>query len=404
MRFSFLVVFAFFSFFALNCQKEGAIAKITMTPKKEVKTFSFDFGKAKKVLESINIKSKLKLQRSIRIEDCHLYFEPGGEIGEKFPIEKVNDVLLSVEELLAGCAAEATLLNDKHVYIAYGFPSDVLNARNLRVLKFDRKTGEKIWSHEMDRTENSKNYIANFRGSFLTPLKGKLFCAGTLWEGGTQTICIDEKTKEKIWDGRISSWSGIDPVGSKNGLYIAGLSSLTKHYPFSGTEMEYLKLAGTGGRAAFYKATSEGLFFSPSRTLDTPFLYYYSFHPLELKWKLALPVRPEASVGEFVKTDAKNGGVLVLRLKEKLVGVSVEGKTLWQYDLGPGRPSLAVDKDKVLMIFRQKSKPNILIKMDALRGEIESTLSLDPGSLSVLRIGNSVFIKGVRALRKIESE
>ncbi len=397
MKFSYLVILS--CSILLNCQQEGQTAKINTIPPKAIPQLKSNLKKAENILAGDVPKLDIRLGASVRTEDCHRYLEPGGEIADPFPIlplySDTTDAI-SLTAFLATCGPEAFHLSDKFLYVAYGFPTEVPNAQDLRILKYDLKTKERVWDFKADRSENARNYIANYRGTFLTFVKPNKLCAGTLWAGGTQTLCIDDTTKEELWSGRIPSWSAIKPVGTDNGLFIAGLNSITKRYPFNGTEMEYIKLAGLGGRAAFYRTDNKSIFFSPSRSTDKPQLFRYDLEPLSLKWQLELPGKVDSNFGEIVNQ------VIVVHVDSVLIGISTEGKTLWQYDLGDGRPSITGEGKTLWVLHRRKSKPNVLVKLDAKSGKRLGKMDLEPGSLKVVNIGSDVFIKGVRAVRKIQ--
>ncbi len=365
-----------------------------MTP-----TLAFKEEKAKPILDDALPELKIDLLQSVRTEDCHHYLEPGGEVADPFPkLPTLRGTERPIERsaFLASCAPEAYQFTKNHLYIAYGFPTDIPNAQDLRILKYDLKTHALVWSFEMDRSENARNYIANYRGTFLTFVRPNKLCVGTLWAGGTQTMCIDDEKQAKLWSGRIPSWSAIKPVGADNGLFIAGLNSITKRYPFGGTEMSYLKLPGLGGRSAFYRSDGKSLYFSPSRSVDKPQLFRFDFEPLGLKWKLELPEKIDANFGEIVNN------VIIIHANTRLMGISTEGKVLWQYDLGDGRPSISGEGKDLWVLHRRKSEPNLLIKIDALTGRRFGKKELEPGSLKVLSVGKDVFVKGVRAVRKIQ--
>lgn len=398
MKISYLIVLSLSSIL-LHCQQEGQTAKINTIPVESVPQFKSDLKKAKNILQDQTPQLNVKLGSSIRTEDCHQYLEPGGEVADPFPTLPLyadTTEAITISSFLATCGPEAFHISEQFLYIAYGFPTEVANAQDLRLAKYDLKTKELLWSFKVDRSENARNYIANYRGTFLTFVEPDKVCAGTLWAGGTQTLCINDKTKEKVWSGRIPSWSAIKPVGTKNGLFIAGLNSITKRYPFNGAEMEYLKLSGLGGRAAFYRTNKKSLFFSLSRSTDKPKLFRYDLEPLALKWQLELPGKVDANFGEIVNE------VIVVHVKNLLIGISVDGKTLWQYDLGEGRPSITGEGKHLWVLHRRKSKPNILVKMNAKSGKRLGKFELEPGSLKVVNIGKDVFIKGVRAVRKIQ--
>ncbi len=398
MNFSYPTVI-FFIGCLLGCQQAGQTAKINEVPTNEVPKFKTELNSADNILNGTIPELKATLGASVRTEDCHRYFEPGGEVANRFPeLPLYSDTTdtISVSSFLATCGPEAFHIRDTTLYLAYGFPTDIPNAQDLRILKYDLKSKNLIWSFEVDRSENARNYIANYRGTYLTFVAPDKLCAGTLWSGGTQTLCINETTKTEVWSGRIPSWSAIKPVGTHNGLYIAGLNSITKRYPFNGAEMEYIKLSGLGGRAAYYRTDNKSLFFSPSRSTDKPQLFRYDLEPLSLKWQLELPGKVDPNFGEIANQ------VIILHVDNSLMGVSREGKALWQYELGEGRPSVTGDGDFVWVLYRQKSKPNILIKMDARSGKRLGKLELDPGSLKVVNINNDIFIKGVRAVRKLQ--
>jgi hypothetical protein len=333
----------------------------------------------------------LRLDQPERYLSCFEFFEPVGSVVGDFPFE--NDV--RAQRVLWGCGIEAYQVQGDTRWVAYAMPIDPkTTTRNLKVVKY--VGGKLAWTHRIDRSEQGRNFVANFRQSFITPL-GNLTCVGTMWEGGTQTHCLDDKTGKPEWEGWMPFWAGFAPRAGEDGLWVADLMAMTKRYPFTGVEMAYAKLPDTGGRAALYATDGEALYFSPSRATP-PTLTALEFGTMSTRWKRELPKKPIPSFSETFPKER----LLVIVIDQALVGVDTEtGKPLWAWDIGDDRPSITLHDDVLLVLHRRPERPNAVVALEPRSGKRIWRAELPSGILEVKSAAGELFFKSIRAIQKV---
>ncbi len=327
----------------------------------------------------------LQLSNPQRLLDCHMYLEPNGKVVREFPWSD-NERF----EALVGCQAEAWLRHENALYVAYAVPTEG-GRSDLRFAKFEGR--KYVWSLKIDRSQQGTNFIANYRSGFITRIDDKHVCAGTLWEGGTTTTCVDPKEGKQQWGGRLSFWAGLQPTGRGDAFYVADLASLTKRYPFSGVEMRHQKLDGTGGRAAFYASDGRSLYFAPSRA-EQPRMIRYDFDSMDPVWRSQLA--DNTFPGFSPVFDAHD--VVVVKQGSEILALDTEdGHYLWRLEVGEDRPSLAATGKEILILHRVPDVPNHIIGVDPKTGAINWQSTVPVGTLKVVAEGDQVVFMGVRS-------
>lgn len=336
---------------------------------------------------------ELTLGQTLRYDSCRDVLEPTGR-----PVSTLDFAQNAWLITLLACDAEALLIaKDGAHYIAWSTPDLAQGHRDLRVGAWG-KNGEYLWSMTLDRSRESDSFIANFRRSFIIDL-GDHVCAGTMFEGGTQAACMDAQTGDLKWSGRMPFWSGMDPAGIDGRFIIADLSGLSERYPFSGVEMKFQGLDGTGGRSALYLRDDQALYFSPPRT-DQPRLVRYDFKTFEPAWRAALPEDPTANYG----LAAGHLGVIVLRVSDSLLALdSTSGKALWRLEIGQDRPSLAASSKTLFVLHRRPESPNQLLALEPKTGKVLWTAEVPAGTLNVYTDNDQVILRSVRAAQVVEN-
>lgn len=334
----------------------------------------------------------LELTDARKFPDCHRLFEPGGQPAAAFPL---SDAQLRPLEL-AGCEPEAyRVMEDDSRYVAYAVASDG-PGWDMRLVAYDAD-GNLRWHDRLDRSENAKNFKANFRGSFITPLLPRLVCAGSLWEGGTEAVCLKAETGERAWEGMMKFWAGVAPRGLGNGLTTASLTGLTRRYPYSGVEMRYKPFEAKGGRAAYYAADQRRLFYVPAKG-DSLQMHAYDLESFEELWRIALPERP-AATWEHAFEEA---GVALFLADKTVWAVDADsGEVLWGATVGENAPSVAADEDGLYLLHHRAADPNLLYSIAPKTGQVHWVAQTPAGTLEVLTYEDALVLKSVRAVQKV---
>ncbi len=334
---------------------------------------------------------ELELDAPQRYMTCLEFFEPTGSVVAEWPFESKE----RADRVLWGCDAEAHVRTEQAEYVAYPLPIDpATTTRDLKLVKY--AGGKHAWSHIIDRSEQGRNFVANFRHSFITRLDS-MTCAGTLWEGGTQTHCIDDETGEPIWKGWMPFWAGMAPQSGDGGLWVADLTAVTKRYPFTGVEMAYTKLPETGGRAALYGTDGDSLFFSPSRATP-PTLSAIEFESGQTRWMLELQTKPISSFSEVFPEHK----LLVVLIDQEIVGFDTEsGELLWHWEIGDDRPSVAMWGSQLIVLHRRPDLPNAAISLNPRTGARAWRAELPTGVLEVRASGSHLLFKSIRAIQRV---
>jgi len=348
------------------------------------------------VPESIEAETshELKLEESRRYEPCHRLLELDAEPRAELDM---NDTELW--EMLIGCGADAWTKADGVRYVAYA--TDPIGPdteeTDLRFVAWDAD-GARKWSVLIERRHQGKNFVANYRQSFVTIPGARHACAGTLWEGGTTAACVNRQNGEVDWSGRMAFWAGLAPIGLEDVLYVADISSLTRRYPFSGVEMRARELDGTGGRAAFYASDGSHLYFAPARA-EEPRLIKYSLSDMEPLFRRGLPDNPRSG---FAFAIAEHDVVLMLFENEGLLAIdSKSGDVLWRLDVGKDRPSVAWNSSKIFVLHRVPGELNPLYAFEPRTGRVLYRAETPAGTLHVHASDDKVILRSVRAIRPV---
>lgn len=331
----------------------------------------------------------LKLGPSERFESCT-------EIAQKD--ERVISTLEWRESFQAwalACDAEvAQRGEDGRYYLAWMVSPNSAN-KDLRVAAWD-KDGAYLWSFLLDRSREADGFLANFRKSFVTELGQKHVCAGTLYEGGTDAACVDWKTGEVEWSGRMPFWAGMAPQGVEGSLVVADLSGISERYPYSGAEMRHRALDASGGRSALYASNDSHLFFSPPRT-EKPRLIKYDLKTFEPLWMV--PLETDAAPG--LGTVSSKHNLVIFKVDRDLVAMNTEnGHEVWRLEVGEDRPSIAEFEDGVLVLNRHPERNNSLIAISG-DGKLLWYAEVPAGILSVHTESSTILLRSVRASQRI---
>ncbi len=329
----------------------------------------------------------LDLTESVRYDDCHVMME-GPEGTSEFPVAKADRL-----NFMLGCGMEAyQKLDDGSFITAHATPAD--GVKNLRVSRWS-DDGERLWYFDADRSNEARNFTANFRSAWIADLSPDHLCAGTMWEGGTDGTCVTLDHGKIIWAGRMAFWAGNEPTGFSTGLYVTDVSGVSQRYPFSGVEMKFRKFDGSGGRSALYLSGDDHLLFSPSRA-EKPRIIRYDFKDLEAKWRSELPENPTANYGLI------ESGVAVIGIDKTLYALDdATGKTLWSTAISESRAPITANKDAFYVLERRKDLPNLLHCLDLKTGLTRWQAETPLGTLSVFAAEGRVFIKSVRSVQEI---
>ncbi|QDG53168.1 hypothetical protein FIV42_21200 [Persicimonas caeni] len=379
-----------------GCDKGESAEKAPEVDKPEVTTHAWQPPEAVDLTNpgSHSIE-ELALSEARKFPDCHQIFEPDGTPAESFPLS--DDEQRPLE--LAGCEPEAyRVLDDGTRLVAYATPPDG-PGWDMRLVSY-APSGELNWHYRLDRSENAKNFTANFRGSFIAPILPRLVCAGTLWSGGTEAACVDAESGEAKWDGIMKFWAGMAPQPAANALNSATLSGLTRRYPYSGVEMRYRPFDNRGGRAAFYATDGERLFFVPAQQDEADAIQMTAFdlESYEPIWRLGLEARPRATwthaFGEL--------GVVLFKVDEAIYAAKADtGELLWSATVGDDEPPVAARGGKLYLLLRRKADPNLLYELEPQSGQVNWYGEVPTGTLELRSYEDTLILRSVRAVQKV---
>lgn len=337
---------------------------------------------------------RLRLAESVNYPECHTLFEPEGE-----PVDWPWLMDGSKQAMaIFGCEPEGYERTEEgRRYVAYGVPMEGSErARNLRLVAYDA-AGKVRWARMMDRSANRETFTANLRSSFIALLEPRHACAGSLWQGGTQLICVDEESGDVIYSGMLSFWSGIELQGRNESLYGADINGLTRRYPFSGIEMRHRPVHGTGGRAAFYGHTKDALFFAPSSD-GTVSLGKYGFDDMKTHWLLDLPARPLVSWRYGFDEHQR----LLFKIGETVYAIDTEsGAVVWAIEIGKDLPPVAASPEAIYLLLRRETQANLLYAIEPKTGQVLWYAPTPTGTLGVGWLEGSLMLRSVRAVREV---
>jgi outer membrane protein assembly factor BamB len=349
----------------------------------------------------------LTLTDAQKFPDCHLILEPDGALEQSFPFADPATRALK----LAGCDPEAYHVSDAGTrYLAYAVPAEG-PGWDMRLAAYAPSSGSQAnelqWHYRLDRSENAKNFTANFRRSFIAPLLPRLVCAGTLWEGGTQAACLDAETGQEKWTGMMKFWAGISPQPLANAMNAATLSGLTRRYPYSGVEMRFHRFEQNGGRSAYYATDGKRLFFVPregssesseSAEPDEVTMTAFDLSSFEPAWHLELPSQPQGS-WEYASGEL---GVVLFKIDQTIYAASAaSGEVVWGATIGEDEPPVAARGGKLYMLVRRETDPNLLFEIDPKSGQISWYAKAPTGTLEIEAIEDSLILRSVRAVQEV---
>lgn len=319
--------------------------------------------------------------------------EHDGRPLDPFPFAERNDRA----ERLASCGVEGIARLDDGA-LALAWSTNATRGSRVTDLRLAvwNANGSLRWFADLDRSREAANWVANFRHSFITPF-GDHLCAGTLWEGDTQVMCLEVKNGQATWKGSLPFWSGIDPQPGDNGLIVADLSAITQRYPFSGAEMRHQKLEGLGGRAGYYSSDGKRLYFAPSR-VDAPPLIAYDLATFEEQWRTPLPAAPTSTLAEAFARFHR----LLVQVDEQLFALDTEsGAIAWAYDIGADVPTIAADDASIYVLARRADLPNRLVALDPATGKRRWSANMPSGTLRVDVVDGVLLVGSIRAVQRV---
>jgi hypothetical protein len=337
----------------------------------------------------------LELGEARKFPECYKIFEPAGEVVDRFPatdeVERAS--------MLAGCDPEAYARVEGQTFLAYRVPREEAGYHQ-RFVAFD-DDGALQWEYLIDRSENAKNFRANFRSGFIAPLLPRLACAGTLWEGGTRLTCLEAESGESKFDGLLKFWAGLAPRPNKTSLVTATLSGITRRYPYSGVEMRFKKFPDSGGRSAFYASDGERLLFVPADA-EYPQMTAYGFDDFKEQWVTELPGKPKSHYDE---TAIPRHKLVLAKADGKLFAIDTEsGEGLWSAHVGDDTPPFAANKDALYLLVRRDTKDNLLYSLDPRTAEVNWWTDVPAGTLELRMYDGHLFTRSVRAIQAIPTQ
>ncbi len=332
---------------------------------------------------------------------CHEIFENTGTPKDwPWTPEATKEATTKEAAALFGCSPEAYQIEpDGSRFIAYGIPNlDTHDASNLRFVAYTTD-GKVRWHYLMDRSEQALNFAANFRGSFIARPSDKLICVGTLWEGGTQTACIDDTATdqpqpEPIWTGNMNFWAGTKPIGIDNSLFSADIKGITRRYPFNGVEMRHRDFDLIGGRGSLYTADLKSLYFAPGTT--DAILSAYNLPDMSLRWQLQLPDRPQTSYHHILPAH----DLLLIKIDDQLYGIDTQtGKVRFALTIGVDHPPIAANDTHIYLLLRRPDLANLIYQLDPKTGRVLQVATTPTGTLDMAVNKQTLMFRSVRAVR-----
>lgn len=374
-------------------EKSREAAEKEKTQKLETK--SWEAPAAVDLLEPPEEKRRdLDLSEPEKYPACRNLVEPDGEPTERFLPEHENKAVT-----LVGCDPEAFVRRRGHRYLAYSLPHGNSEARDMRIVAYG-PDGRLLWAHRMDRSQYTDNFNANYRSSFIAPLPPHLVCAGTLWEGGTQAVCLERKSGKPRWGGELDFWSGISLQGLKTSLHGADISGITRRYPYSGVEMQRVDFEHLGGHSALYVTDGRRLFFAPKEGKPKR-LTAYDLEALEPVWRVELPSHPDPGYDDFAFA---GHDIVVIKIEEKIYGLdSTDGTVRWALEVGDDRPRLAASEKRFYLLLRRSEAPTRLFALEPASGEVEWYGPVPTGTLHLTRVEGALLVRSIRAVQQVRN-
>ncbi len=320
---------------------------------------------------------------------CRELFEEDGEFLD-WPFEPGAH-----RRALYGCDPEAYLEFGESRAVAYSRAVEGEDrTTNLQVVVYG-PDGSVAWHHVMDRTAESRNFTANYRGSFLTALQDRLLCGGTLFQGNTLFFCARQDSGEVVHEGRLDFWAGVRPFAFANGLVSADIRGITLRYPFTGAEMRHRSLPGRGGRAAFYATDEEQIFFAPAE--DEPLLTAWDLDTMSKSWEALLPSRPRITF-QVTSTDHR---LLLLKVGPTILGIDTDdGALRMAFHVGEAFPPVGFSEDTLYLLLRRDDDPALIYALNPDDGEVRWVAMAPSGTLD-LTYDDELLVRSVRAVRPV---
>jgi outer membrane protein assembly factor BamB len=335
---------------------------------------------------------ELTLSEAEKYPPCRDLLEPDGEPRETFLPEVDNRALT-----MAGCDPEAYRVHQGRHFVAYGLPHGGSEARDLRFVAYDAD-GELIWSHRMDRSQYTDNFNANFRQSFIALPLPQLACVGTLWEGGTQASCLEEKSGKPRWAGELKFWSGIPLQAQETSLIGADISGMTRRYPYSGVEMRRVDFDQLGGHSALYITDGTRLVFAPKMGKPQR-LTAYDFETFKPSWRIELPGHPDPGYNSGAVPEH---GLVVIKIGNELYGIDVEeGRVRWSLTVGEDRPPLAASAERLHLLLRREKRSNLLYALKPDSGEVDWYGPVPTGTLQLSWVDGAPLLRSIHAIQQV---
>ena len=296
-----------------------------------------------------------------------------------------------------GCNPDGYLkFDDGRRAIAYEVPiEDEERATNLRLVLYDAD-GAVEWSQLMDRSHHTRNFAANYRGSFLTALDDRLICVGTRWNTTTQALCARFETGNAVFDDEMNFFAGVMPFAYGDALISADIDGITQRYPFTGVEMRHRSFPERGGRAGFYATDEERIFFVPSR--GDAILSGWDLESLREIWRADLSDLPH---GGYARTSPKDK-LLLFVVDGTLFGLDTDtGEKRMAFAVDDDRPSIAFGDDEFYVLHRRLDDPPLLFAIDPDNGDLRWVARAPAGSLDIEYDDGAIMTRTVRTVRKV---
>lgn len=324
---------------------------------------------------------------------CHALLEKHGEPRETMKVEDEAEHA----EMLWGCEVEAHARGaNGERYYAYGLKSeDRLRASDQRLVAYDA-SGKRLWHHTIDRDSDAMNFASSRRSSFIVEFPPYLVCGGTRWDGSLEYVCAKQQDGEIAWQGKLSQWSGTNPVPSTKSLTFGDITTLKKIYPWEGVERASIPLEGTGGYSAIYTTDGDTHIFSANRV---PWKTLTGVDLKEMRpiWKRTF----EESFDPLWAHSFAQHDLTLLRHDEMLLGLKTStGETLWRINAGPDAPPVAASDKELYMLLRRAKGPNLIFALEPTTGNTLWYAAPPTGTLDIAHQGGTLLLKSIRSVQR----
>ncbi len=387
------------SILAIACQSQGPSSKDAASKEDDTSIVITPL----EVPEPIDLLAQKDTEipsRVIQVSDakiwqpCYQLFETGGEPRSTM---KVDDEAKHAE-MLWGCEVEAYARGEQgERYYAYGLKSEErLRASDQRIVAYD-KEGALLWHHTIDRDSDAMNFASSRRSSFIVDFHPYLVCGGTRWDGSLEYICAKKQEGGAIaWQGKLSQWSGTNPIGHEKSLTFGDITTLKKIYPWEGVERTSAPLEGTGGYSALYATDGKMHVFSANR-IPWKTLTGVDLSTMKPVWKRSFDETfdPLWAHG-FARHD-----LTLVRQGELLIGLETSsGKALWSIKAGSEAPPIAASDAAIFMLVRRAKGPNLIYAIAPRTGKPLWYGAPPTGTLEIAYEGGTLLLKSIRSVQR----